>query len=94
MLLSSFKETTGNLKKKIGERKRKKTMYDYKRGNNLFYHTLSRKLKVEDTCMVGKLNETNSQIKSNRKKRRSMNGSFPCFTNGRTSTYTKANQNH
>lgn len=35
-----------------------------------FYHTLSRKLKVEDTCMVGKLNETNSQIKSNRKKKR------------------------
>lgn len=69
MLFSSFKDTTGNLIiKKIGERKRKKTMYDYKRGNNLFYHTLSRKLKVEDTCMVGKLNETNSQIKSNRKK--------------------------
>ena len=70
MLFSSFKDTTGNLIiKKIGERKRKKTMYDYKRGNNLFYHTLSRKLKVEDTCMVGKLNETNSQIKSNRKKK-------------------------
>lgn len=71
MLFSSFKDTTGNLIIiKIGERKRKKTMYDYKRGNNLFYHTLSRKLKVEDTCMVGKLNETNSQIKSNRKKKR------------------------
>lgn len=71
MLFSSFKDTTGNLIiKKIGERKRKKTMYDYKRGNNLFYHTLSRKLKVEDTCMVGKLNETNSQIKSNRKKKK------------------------